>query len=77
MKIDTSIEYIPFQHISYKSPEVSLITYCDFGLFKIVLSKSKPTMIDGLWKIVKEEWKSISLKNLWIVHLSWNHNADV
>ncbi|GBM20803.1 hypothetical protein AVEN_108253-1 [Araneus ventricosus] len=35
--------------------------YCTFGLLKRALSKRKPTTIEGLWKVVEEEWKSIPL----------------
>ncbi|GBO29915.1 hypothetical protein AVEN_208472-1 [Araneus ventricosus] len=57
MTTDTGIAYLAFQHIPAKSPDVSPMDYCAFGLLKIALSKRKPTTIDGLWKVVEEEWK--------------------
>ncbi|GBL97357.1 hypothetical protein AVEN_170474-1 [Araneus ventricosus] len=71
MKTDIGIAYIPFQHIPTKSPDVSPMDYCAFGLLKRVLSKCKPTTIDGLWKEVEEEWKSIPLEILRKALLSW------
>lgn len=71
MKTDTGIAYIPFQHIPAKSPDVSPMDYCAFGLLKRALSKRKPTTIDGLWKVVEEEWKAIPLEILRKALLSW------
>ena len=56
------IEYTPFQHILAKSPGVSSMDYCTFGLLKIALSKRPPTKIGEPWKVVKEEWTTIPLK---------------
>ncbi|GBL89123.1 hypothetical protein AVEN_255253-1 [Araneus ventricosus] len=70
-KNDTGIAYIPFQHILAKSPEVSPMDYCAFGLLKRANSKQKPTTIDGLWKVVKEEWESIYQEILRKALLSW------
>ena len=44
MKIDTSIEYIPFQAIPTKSPKVLITDYCIFDLVKKALFKQKFTV---------------------------------
>ncbi|GBM32550.1 hypothetical protein AVEN_187105-1 [Araneus ventricosus] len=75
MKTDTEIAYIPFQHISQKSPYVSPMDYWAFGLWKRALSKRKPTTTDGLWKVVEEGLKSIPLKIL--RKFSFYHDADL
>ena len=68
MKIGTSIEYIPFQYIPGKLPDVLPMDYCVLSLLKNIrvlsLFKRKPSMINGLWKIVEEKWKSIPLEIL-------------
>ena len=64
MKIDTSIGYVSFQHISAKLPDVSCVVNCAFDMLKRTLSKCKPTTIDGLWKVVDEKWKRIFLEIL-------------
>ena len=61
MTIDTSIECIPFKHNPATSPDVSPMCYCSFGILKRAPSKQKPTSIDGLWKDVEDEWKSVGL----------------
>ena len=58
MKIDTGIECMHFQHIPAKSPDVPSMDYCVLDLLKRAFSKRKSTMIDGLWKILEEEWKA-------------------
>lgn len=62
-KTDTSIAYIPSQHIAVKSLDVSPMNYCAFGLMKRAISKCIPMTI-GLWKVVEEEFKSIPLEIL-------------
>ena len=58
MKIDQSLECIPFQPIPSKSADVSPMDFCAFGLLKRALSKRKPTTIDELWKVEEEELMS-------------------
>ena len=64
MNIDTSIECMPFQQIPLKSHDASPIDCCAFGLLKRLLSKCKPTTIDGFWKFMEEKYKSIRLEIL-------------
>ena len=54
--IGTITRYMPFQRIFRKSPDVYPINFCGLGILKRVFSKRTPTTIDGLWKIVEEEW---------------------
>ena len=54
MKTDAGIECMLFQYIPAKSPDVSPVDYCTFGLLERALSKREPTTIDGLWKLVKK-----------------------
>lgn len=63
MKTVKSIPYILFQHIPVKSPHDFPMNNCTLDLLKRVLSKYKPTTIDGLWKTVKEEWQVIPPRN--------------
>ena len=64
MKTDTSIEYIPFQYISTKSPDDSPMDYCDYGLLKRAQFKCKCITFDGIRKVVEEEQKLIPLEIL-------------
>ncbi|GBN30660.1 hypothetical protein AVEN_237540-1 [Araneus ventricosus] len=71
METDAVIAYIPIQHIPAKSPDISPMNYRAFSLLKSSLSERKPTRIDGLWKVVAEEWKSLPLEILRKAILSW------
>ena len=53
---------IHFENTREKFPDVFSVRYCVFGLLKKLLSQSKLTKIDGFWKIVEEEKKSIPRK---------------
>ncbi|GBO14483.1 hypothetical protein AVEN_94971-1 [Araneus ventricosus] len=77
MKTDTGIAFIPFQHIPSKSPDISPMDYCAFGLFKRALSKRKPTTIDGLRKVVEEGWNSIPMEILRTALLSWKSGCRI
>lgn len=57
MKTHTSITHVPSQHILVKSPDISSTVYCIFGLPE---RSFIPTLINGLWKVMKEEWQAIS-----------------
>ncbi|GBM55268.1 hypothetical protein AVEN_272339-1 [Araneus ventricosus] len=48
LKTYIGIAFIHFQHIPAKPLDVSPMDYCALGLSKRVLSKRKPTTIDGL-----------------------------
>ena len=42
MNTDTSIKHMSLQHIPTKSPDVSPMDYCNFGLLKRVLLNANP-----------------------------------
>ncbi|KFM73915.1 hypothetical protein X975_19894, partial [Stegodyphus mimosarum] len=67
----TGIEAIPFIDISTKSPDVSPMNFCAFGLLKTALSKRCPKTLTGLWKAVPEKLNRIPLLTLPKVLLSW------
>ncbi|GBN21627.1 hypothetical protein AVEN_144978-1 [Araneus ventricosus] len=62
VKTDRVIAYVPFQHTPVMAPDVSPMDYFAFILLTRALSKSKPTTIYELWKVVEVEWKSIPLE---------------
>ena len=47
------------------------MVYCAYGLLKRALSKSKPTTIYGLRKVVEEKQKSMALEILRKALLLW------
>lgn len=77
MRNETGIEAIPFKCIPPKSPDVSPMDYCAFGLLKQALYKRHPKTLDGLWKIVVEEWNKINLDILRKALLSWKSRCNM
>jgi hypothetical protein len=71
MRNETGIKAIPFGHIPVKSPDASPMDFCAFGLLKQALSKRKPKTLDGLWKVVEDEWSKLSIVTLRKSLLSW------
>jgi len=67
----TGINVIPFSHIPVKSPDASPMDFCVFGLLKRSIAKRKATTIEGLWKVVLEEWDLLDLGVLRKALLSW------
>lgn len=71
MEQKTGIKAVPFTDIPTKSPDVSPMDFCAFGLLKSALSKRRPKTLTGLWKAVQEEWDRIPLLTLQKALLSW------
>ena len=47
-QIETGISFIPFPDIPTKTPDISPMDFCGFGLLKQALRTLKPTTLDGL-----------------------------
>ncbi|UYV61687.1 hypothetical protein LAZ67_1005917 [Cordylochernes scorpioides] len=45
--------------------------FCIFGCLKRALGKRHPRAIEGLWKVVKEEWDLLSMTMIRKCMLSW------
>ena len=71
MEQETGIKSIPFDHIPVKSPDCSPMDFCVFGLLKQALSKRHPKSLNGLWKVVEDEWDKLSITTLRKSLLSW------
>ncbi|UYV75123.1 hypothetical protein LAZ67_12002553, partial [Cordylochernes scorpioides] len=52
----TGINTIPKNRTPVKSPDSAPMDFCTFGCLKRELGKRHPRTIEGLWKVVKEEW---------------------
>jgi [histone H3]-lysine36 N-dimethyltransferase SETMAR len=59
LKSETGINYIPRHHIPVKSPDISPMDFCVFGLVKRGLWRHKPKNLKGLWKALQIEWKRL------------------
>jgi hypothetical protein len=57
--------------IPVKSPDTSPMDFYGFGLLKQRLQRRRATTLDGVWKILKQEWCSITLEEVTKVYNSW------
>ncbi|GFQ91509.1 hypothetical protein TNCT_454461 [Trichonephila clavata] len=78
MKTDISIASMAFQHILVKTFGFPPLNYFSLVvLLKRDLSKLKPTVIDGLGNIIKEEKQAIPVEIARKSFLSWKAQADI
>ncbi|UYV72765.1 hypothetical protein LAZ67_10000614 [Cordylochernes scorpioides] len=54
-----------------KSPDLAPMDFCIFGCLKRALGKRHPRTIEGLWKVVKEEWDLLSMTMIRKCLISW------
>ncbi|UYV60750.1 PDE2A [Cordylochernes scorpioides] len=67
----TGINTIPKNRTPVKSPDLAPMDFCIFGCLKRALGKRHPRTIEGLWKVVKEEWDLLSMTMIRKCLLSW------
>ncbi|UYV77146.1 hypothetical protein LAZ67_14003441, partial [Cordylochernes scorpioides] len=67
----TGINTIPKNRTPVKSPDLVPMDFCIFGCLKRALGKRHPRTIEGLWKVVKEEWDLLSMTMIRKCLLSW------
>ncbi|GFS87476.1 uncharacterized protein TNCV_207871 [Trichonephila clavipes] len=58
---ETEIRCIPFGEIPVKSPDASPMDFSAFCLLKRALGKEHPKTLNGLWKMVQDEWNKICM----------------
>ncbi|UYV72309.1 hypothetical protein LAZ67_9002572 [Cordylochernes scorpioides] len=57
----TGINTIPKNITPVKYPDLAPMDFCIFECLKRALGKRHPRTIEGLWKVVKEEWDLLSM----------------
>ena len=77
MRNETEIQAIPFKCISPIFLDVSPMDYGVFEFLKQTLYKRHSKTLDGLWKIVVEEWIKINLDILRKAFLSWKSRYNI
>jgi histone-lysine N-methyltransferase SETMAR len=65
------ITFIKNSDIPVKSPDASPMDFFAFGYLKQRLLKRRASTRDGLWKVLREEWSTISLEQVKRVFDSW------
>ena len=71
LKTNIGISYLEKQDIPVKAPDASPLEFFGFGYLKQRLGKRNAKTLDGVWKIVREEWSLIDLNMIQNVFASW------
>ena len=71
LKARLGITIIPNSEIPVKSPDTSPMDFYAFGMLKQKLHLRRASTIEGVWKLLKEEWNKITLENIEKVYNSW------
>jgi hypothetical protein len=71
LKFRTGITIMNNSEIPVKSPDLSPMDFFGFGYLKQRLFKRKATTLEGLWKVLQEEWNSITPKMVENVMNAW------
>lgn len=65
------MKFIDNQDIPVCGPDISPMDFFGFGFLKQKLQKRRATTLDGLWKALREEWATISIKTVRSVFKNW------
>ena len=70
-KRDLGISYLNKEDIPVKCPDGSPLDFFGFGFLKQKLEKRNARTLEGVWKLSKEIWSTIDLKQIKSVFDSW------
>jgi predicted transcriptional regulator len=71
------ITVISNKDIPVKSPDVSPLDFFGFGYLKQQLFRRRATTLDGVWKVLKEEWAKITPEKCQNVFQAWKRRLRV
>jgi len=68
---EMGINVIETKNIPVRSPDVAPLDFYCFGMLKQRLFKRRPTTLDGLWNVLKDEWSKITVPDVKKCFASW------
>lgn len=71
LETETGITSIEPKRIPVKSPDCAPMDFCVFGVLKRKVGNRRPKNLNGLWKVLKEEWEKLDITMLRRSLLSW------
>jgi hypothetical protein len=71
LKQNLGITLIQNKEIPVKSPDASPLDFYGFGHLKQALFKRKATTLEGIWKVLVDEWKKVTPETCRKVFNSW------
>lgn len=71
LRLKRGITIIPSLKTPVKSPDASPMDFYGFGILKQRLFQRRARTLDGLWKVLKDEWSKITPEEVTEVFGSW------
>jgi hypothetical protein len=75
LKRKYGINFIPKEDIPVKSPDIAIMDFCVFGLLKQAIQRSSPKDLSELWKVVKREWRKLSMTTIRRALMAWKYRC--
>jgi len=75
LKDQTGINYIAKEEIPTKSPDISPMDFYGFGFLKQRLFLRQATTLQGLWKVLKDEWGKVTPEMCKTVFDTWKRRC--
>jgi len=69
------IKIISNSEIPVKSPDASPMDFFGFGYLKQKCFARRPCTMDGVWKVLKDEWAKVNITTVRKVFESWNQRC--
>lgn len=66
---------IPNSEIPVKSPDISPLDFFGFGFLKQKMASRRAITLDGLWKVLNDEWDAIPVTLVGKVYESWKRRC--
>jgi histone-lysine N-methyltransferase SETMAR len=77
LKERLGISIIPNSDIPVKSPDISPMDFFGFGYLKQKVFKRKAKTLEGLWKVVKNEWSKVTPETCRNVLKEWKRKCNL
>lgn len=71
------VKFIEKKDIVVKGPDVSPLDFYGFGYLKQRLSKRRPRTLNGIWKVLNQEWNKITPLEISRVFASWKRRCRI
>jgi len=75
LKSRLGITILDKSEIPVKSPDISPMDFFGFGFMKQRLFSRKPKTLEGLWKVIKEDWSKVTPQMVLNVMKSWKRRC--
>ena len=75
LQLRKATDFTHIEDIPVKSPDTSPLDFFEFGILKQTMFNRRDSTWDGIWKIEKEVWASISVQDIQNLYMSWKRRC--